>query len=108
MATRMVPEHVAAIRAALDASEAACIASLKTADEQRQAQRDDTGVTAAQDEWNRTCAAEDAAALAIIGYVPVSSDEAHAKVDWLLKLSREMVLGGDEIEAPIRSIAGEA
>lgn len=108
MANRMVPEHVDAIRAALDASEAACIASLKTAEEQRQAQRDASGVTAAQAEWHRTCAAEDAAALAIISYVPASPAEATAKVGWLLKLSREMVFGGEEIEALIHSIAGEA
>jgi hypothetical protein len=109
IAVRMVPDHVEAMRAVLDASEAACLAELESMGQRVEEMRAAAGVTSAKNEYDTTCNAEDEAVLAILEYVPASPEEARAKSAWLLpKVTREIFFGEEEIQALIRSVAGEA
>ena len=93
--------------AAIEASEAACLAALDRATAVRRQREDEMGFTAASDLYDVASASLDAATLAILAHIPANASEAAAKRDWLLQevSRRDYALTKAEFEALAASIA---
>lgn len=101
----IAPGAAAETRAALRKSQAKCMRALNAAVKEEQALKDGSGYSEA---WTRSRAAsmaEIAACRAIFAYVPRTTAEAQAKVEWMREKVADRDLEADEMEALFGSIA---
>ena len=93
--------------AAIETSEAACLAALDRATAARRQREDEMGFTAASDLYDVASGSLNAATLAILAHIPANASEAGAKRDWLLQEAarRDYALTKAEFEALAASIA---
>lgn len=104
----MAPAATAEMRASLKKSQAKCMRALNAAVREMEAQRDSTGYAEAWRVSREASVAETAACLAIFAYVPRTTAEAEAKVEWIkgqLADRQDTAPDPDELEALYGALA---
>lgn len=104
----MAPGAAAETRAALKKSQARCMRALNTAVKEEQALKDSSGYSESWAAARNASVAEIAACRAIFGYVPRTTAEAAAKVEWIkaqLADRQDSAPDPEELEALYGSIA---